>query len=313
MRRKIIIDTDPGKDDAVAILLALASAAELELLGIVAVAGNVPLKLSAGNVRKVCELAGRTDLPVHAGCAKPMYRQPITAEHVHGQTGLGRLQLPAPQMPLQPAHGVDFLIDQLRQADDAGITLCTLGPLTDVGTALVRAPDIVKGVRELVMMGGGYFQPGNVTPAAEFNVYADPHAASIVLQSGIPITMMPLDVTHMLLTTPARIEVIRALGNRCAVAVAELLDVVEEYDVVKFGPGSAPLHDPSVIAYLLCPQLFAGRKVNVTVETESPLTIGMTVADWWSVTGKPANVLFMNSVHAAGFYDLLTERLASLR
>jgi purine nucleosidase len=310
MRRKIIIDTDPGKDDAVAILLALASPAELEVLGIVAVAGNVPVELSASNARKICELAGRSDLPVYAGCARPMHRQPITAEHVHGETGLGRLRLPAPQMPLQPVHGVDFLIDRLRQADDAGITVCTLGPLTDIGMALAKAPDIVNGVRDLVMMGGGYSQPGNVTPAAEFNVYADPHAASIVLQSGIPITMAPLDVTHTLLTTPTRVEAIRALGNRCAVAVAELLGGVEAYDVVKFGSGGAPLHDPAVIAYLLRPQLFGSRTVNVTVETESPLTMGMTVADWWGVTGKPANVRFLSSVDAAGFYDLLTERLA---
>jgi purine nucleosidase len=190
--------------------------------------------------------------------------------------------------------------------------LCTLGPLTDIGMALVKAPHIVKGVRELVMMGGGHFQPGNVTPAAEFNIYADPHAASIVLRSGLPITMIPLDVTHMLLTTPARIAAVRALGNRCAVAVAELLADAEQHEVGKFGSDGAPLHDPAVIAYLLRPQLFDGRRVNVTVETESPLTMGMTVADWWGVTGKPANVQFMSSVHAAGFYELLTERLALL-
>jgi purine nucleosidase len=312
MRWKIIIDTDPGKDDAVALLLAMASAAELEVLGIVAVAGNVPVELSAGNARKICELAERTDLAVYAGSARPMFRQPISAEHVHGETGLGRLRLPTPRMPLQPMHGVEFLINQLRQADADGIILCALGPLTDIGMALVKAPDIVKGVHELVMMGGGYFQPGNVTPAAEFNVYADPHAASIVLQSGIPITMIPLDVTHALLTTQARVKAIRALGNRCAVAVAELLGVVEEYDIVKFGLEGAPLHDPSVIAYLLRPQLFGGRKVNVTIETESPLTMGMTVADWWGVTARSPNVQFMSSVHAAGFFDLLTERLALL-
>jgi purine nucleosidase len=270
------------------------------------------VELAVGNACRICELAERADLPVYAGCPRPIYRQPITAEHVHGETGLGRLRLPAPRMPLQQAHGVDFLIDRLRHAGDASITLCTLGPLTDIGMALVKAPDIVKGVRELVMMGGGHFQPGNVTPAAEFNIYADPHAASIVLRSGLPITMIPLDVTHMLLTTPARIAAVRALGNRCAVAVAELLADAEQHEVGKFGSGGAPLHDPAVIAYLLRPQLFDGRRVNVTVETESPLTMGMTVADWWGVTGKPANVQFMSSVHAAGFYELLTERLAQL-
>lgn len=311
MRRKIIIDTDPGKDDFVAILLALASA-ELEVLGIVAVAGNVPLELAGENARRACELAGRRDVRVHAGSAKPMVRAPITSENIHGATGLGRLVLPAPQMPLQQQHGVDFLIEQLRQAGEGGITLCCLGPLTDLGTALVKAPDIVKGVRELVMMGGGYHEPGNVTPAAEFNIYADPQAASRVLESGMPVTMIPLDVTHRLLATPPRVAALRSLGKRCAEAAASLLDFIDGPDIAKFGSGGAPLHDPAVIAYLLRPDLFGGRKVNVSVETESALTLGMTVVDWWGVTGRPANVRFLQSVDADGFYSLLTERLARL-
>jgi purine nucleosidase len=312
MRRKIIIDTDPGKDDFVAILLAFASAAELEVLGIVAVAGNVPLELSAQNARRVCELAGRTDVPVHAGCARPMVRASITSENIHGATGLGRLVLPAPQMPLQKQHGVDFLIDQLRQAGEDGITLCALGPLTDLGTALRKAPDIAKNVRELVMMGGGYHEPGNVTPAAEFNIHADPQAASLVLESGIPVTMIPLDVTHALLATPPRVAAIRSLGKRCATAAASLLEFIEGPDIAKFGAHGAPLHDPAVVAYLLRPELFGGRTVNVSVETESPLTLGMTVVDWWGITGRPANVRFLSSVDADGFYSLLTERLALL-
>jgi len=312
MPRPIIIDSDAGQDDAVAILLALASPAELEVLGIVAVAGNVPLALTQRNVRIVCELAGRPDLPVHAGCERPMQRDLVTAEYVHGKTGLDGPVLPEPTMPLQPQHGVDYLIETLRRAAAGAITLCTLGPLTNIGMALVKAPDIVPKVREIVMMGGAYFEVGNTTPAAEFNIYVDPHAADLVLRSGIPVTMIPLDVSHKALTTPPRIARLRALGTRCGRATAEMLEFFERHDVEKYGADGGPLHDPGVIAYLLRPDLYSGRKVNVAIETASPLTLGMTVADWWRVTDRPPNVQFMNDVDADGFYDLLTERIATL-
>ena len=312
MPRPIIIDSDAGQDDAVAILLALASPAELEVLGTVAVAGNVPLALTQRNVRIVCELAGRSDLPVHAGCERPMQRDLVTAEYVHGKTGLDGPVLPEPTMPLQPQHGVDYLIETLRRAAAGAITLCTLGPLTNIGMALVKAPDIVSKVREIVMMGGAYFEVGNTTPAAEFNVYVDPHAADLVLRSGIPVTMIPLDVSHKALTTPPRIARLRALGTRCGRATAEMLEFFERHDVEKYGADGGPLHDPGVIAYLLRPDLYSGRKVNVAIETASPLTLGMTVADWWRVTDRPPNVQFMNDVDADGFYDLLTERIATL-
>ena len=295
-----------------AILLALASPAELEVLGIVAVAGNVPLALTQRNVRIVCELAGRPDLLVHAGCERPMQRDLVTAEYVHGKTGLDGPVLPEPTMPLQPQHGVDYLIETLRRAAAGAITLCTLGPLTNIGMALVKAPDIVPKVREIVMMGGAYFEVGNTTPAAEFNIYVDPHAADLVLRSGIPVTMIPLDVSHKALTTPPRIARLRALGTRCGRATAEMLEFFERHDVEKYGADGGPLHDPGVIAYLLRPDLYSGRKVNVAIETASPLTLGMTVADWWRVTDRPPNVQFMNDVDADGFYDLLTERIATL-
>jgi purine nucleosidase len=312
MPRPIIIDTDPGQDDAVAILLALASPAELEVLGIVAVAGNVPLALTQRNARIVCELAGRPDLPVYAGCERPMQRALVTAEYIHGKTGLDGPALPEPTMPLQRQHGVDYLIETLRRAEVGAITLCTLGPLTNIGMALVKAPDIVPKVREIVMMGGAYFEVGNVTPAAEFNIYVDPHAADLVLRSGMPITMIPLDVSHKALTTPPRIARLRALGTRCGRAVAEMLEFFERHDVEKYGADGGPLHDPGVIAYLLRPDLYSGRQVNVAIETASPLTLGMTVADWWRATDRPPNVQFMNDVDADGFYDLLTERIAAL-
>jgi purine nucleosidase len=310
--RTIIIDTDPGQDDAVAILLALASRDELEVQAIVTVAGNVPLAHTSKNARKVLELAGRTDVPVFAGCPRPMARPLVTAEHVHGQTGLDGPVLPEPQLPLQAQHGVDYLVDALRAAPSGTITLCTLGPLTNVAMALVKAPDIASRIKELVMMGGAYFEVGNITPAAEFNIYVDPQAADTVLRSGIPIVIQPLDVTHQMLSTKERIAKMRNLGNRCGRAVAEMLSFSERFDLKKYGSDGAPLHDPTVIAYLLRPELFEGREINVEIETVGTLTLGMTVADWWRVSGRPANATFMRMGDAQGFYELLTERLARL-
>ncbi|TMV06511.1 nucleoside hydrolase [Ruegeria sediminis] len=310
--RKIIIDTDPGQDDAVAILLALASPEEIEVLGITAVAGNVPLALTAKNARIVCELAGRTDVPVYAGCDAPLKRKLVTAEHVHGKTGLDGPDLPDPSMPLATGHAVDFIIDTLRAHDPGTVTLCPLGPLTNIATAFQKAPDIVEKVREIVLMGGAYFQVGNITPAAEFNIYVDPEAAEIVFKSGVSIVVMPLDVTHKALVTKPRNDAFRALGTRVGIAVAEMTDFFERFDREKYGSEGAPLHDPCVTAYLIRPELFSGRHINVEIETLSELTLGMTVADWWRVTDRAPNALFMGDVDADGFFALLTERLARL-
>ncbi|AUQ53831.1 nucleoside hydrolase [Phaeobacter inhibens] len=310
--RKIIIDTDPGQDDAVAILLALASPQEIDLLGITCVAGNVPLTLTQTNARRVCEVAGRPDVAVHAGCDAPLQRPLITAEHVHGKTGLDGPELWDPTMPLAAAHGVDFIIDSLRREAPGTVTLCPLGPLTNIAAAFQKAPDIVDRVQEIVLMGGAYFEVGNITPAAEFNIYVDPEAAAAVLTSGVPITMMPLDVTHKALATRARVEKIRALDTKVARFTAEMLDFFERFDVEKYGSEGGPLHDPCVIAYLVRPELFSGRKINVVVETTSELTLGMTVADWWGVTDRPANAQFMGDLDADGFFDLITTRLAQL-
>ncbi|OWY18650.1 nucleoside hydrolase [Thioclava sp. JM3] len=311
MARKIIIDTDPGQDDAVAILLALASP-ELEVLGITCVAGNVPLPLTSKNARVVCELAGRTDVPVYAGCDRPLARELVTAEYVHGKTGLDGIELPEPQMPLQDQHAVDFLIETLRDHPAGSVTLCPLGPLTNIATALRRAPDIAEKIAEIVLMGGAYFEVGNTTPAAEFNIHVDPQAAEIVFKSGVPLVVMPLDVTHKALTTRARVEAFRNLGTRVGHAVASWTDFFERFDMAKYGSEGAPLHDPCVIAYLLKPDLFTGRHINVEVETTSELTMGMTVADWWRVTDRAPNAMFMGDLDAEGFYTLLTERIARL-
>ena len=309
--RKIIIDTDPGQDDAVAILLALASP-ELDVLGITAVAGNVPLELTQTNARKICELAGRTDMRVYAGAVRPLARTLVTAEHVHGRTGLDGPDLPEPTMPLQTKYAVDFIVETIMAEPAGAVTLCVLGPLTNVALAMIREPAIVPKIQEIVLMGGGYFEQGNVTPSAEFNIYVDPQAADLVFHSGVPIVMMPLDVTHKALTTRVRVEAFRSMGTRVGIATAQLLDFFERYDEQKYGTDGGPLHDPCVIAYLLNPELFAGRRCNVSIETASELTMGATVVDWWNTTEKPRNALVMRDVDADGFFALLTERLARL-
>lgn len=310
--RKIIIDTDPGQDDAVAILLALASPEELDVLGLVAVAGNVPLALTEVNTRKVCEVANRPDMKVFAGCDRPIAQPLLTAEHVHGATGLDGIDLPDPTMPLQEQHGVDFIIDTLRTEPPGTVTLCTLGALTNVATAFARAPDIIGRVAEVVMMGGAYFEVGNITPAAEFNIYVDPEAAAAVFASGVKITVLSLDVSHRALTSPDWVAGMRALGTRVGDVVAAWTDFFERFDTAKYGTDGAPLHDPLVIAWLLRPDLFTGRQVNVEIELEGRFTRGMTVADWWGVSGRAPNALWLGGLDRDGFYALLSERLARL-
>lgn len=308
--RKIIIDTDPGQDDAVAILLALASPEDVEVLGIVAVAGNVPLPLTEKNARIICELAGRSDIAVFAGCDRPLKRKLVTAEYVHGKTGLDGPELPDPEMPLQDTHGVDFIIETLRREPTGSVTLVPIGPLTNIATAFERAPDIVERVAEVVLMGGAYFEVGNVTPTAEFNIYVDPEAAEIVFRSGTKITVMPLDVTHKALTSADWVQAMKGLGTKVGHAVSGWTDFFERFDKEKYGADGAPLHDPCCIAYLIEPDMFSGRKISVEIETQSELTLGMTVADWWGVTDRAANAMFMGSVDSERFFALLTERLS---
>jgi len=309
--QKIIIDTDPGQDDAVAILLALASP-ELEVLGITAVAGNVPLHLTTKNALKICELAGKTDTKVYAGAIRPMVRPLVTAEHVHGRTGLDGPDLPEPTMQLQEQHAVDFIVETLMREEPGTVTLCPLGPLTNIALALVREPRIASRIKQIVLMGGGFFEGGNTTPAAEFNIYVDPQAAHVVFRSGVPIVMMPLDVTHKALTTARRVEKFRAMGTRVGTATAELLDFFERFDEEKYGTDGGPLHDPCVIAYLIKPELFKGRNCNVEIEIGSELTMGMTVIDWWGVTTREKNAMVMRDIDHEGFFNLLAERLARL-
>ncbi len=312
MARSIIIDTDPGQDDALALLLALASPEELNVRAIVTVAGNVPLPLTQKNARRLVDLSGRTDVPVYAGCSRPMVCPLRTAENVHGRSGLDGHDWPEPEMPLQAQHGVDFLIETLMAADSGEITLCTLGPLTNVAMALVKEPACARGIGEIIMMGGGFFAGGNTTPAAEFNILVDPHAAHVVFASGLKLTLLPLDVTHQALATPARIARFAALGNKTGKACAGMLSFFNRHDVEKYGEEGAPLHDPCVIARLLEPRLFSGKNVPVQIDIAPGLTLGMTVMDWWGVTKEAPNCTVLNHMDADGYFDLLTKRLARL-
>ena len=315
IRRKIILDCDPGHDDAVAILLALASPEEIDLLAITCVAGNVPLSLTCLNALRVCELAGREDIAVYSGCAQPMIRKLVTAEDVHGSSGLdlpGGAMLPDPKMTLQPEHAVEFIVKTLLEEQADSITLCALGPLTNVASALVKEPLIAPKIQEVVLMGGAAINPGNTTPAAEFNIYVDPHAADVVFQSGVPLTMMGLDVTHQVLVTAEREERIRKCGGKVSAAVAEILSFYCRFDLGRYGMDGGPLHDPCVIAHLLDDTIFTTRYVNVEIEIDSSLTMGETVADWWHMTGRAPNCHVGESANHERFFELLIERLARL-
>lgn len=308
--RSIIIDTDPGQDDAVALLLALASP-ELDVIAITTVAGNVPLALTTRNALMLVELAGK-DVPVAQGAAQPLDRPLVTAEHVHGPTGLDGSNLDDPTRVAVDETAAALMIRELRARPSGSVTLATLGPLTNVAQVLRDAPEVGPRIAEIVMMGGGFSEGGNITPAAEFNIYVDPTAAHEVFSSGIPITVMPLDVTHQALASHARVEEFAELGTPAGDCVAGMLSFFDRYDSEKYGTDGAPLHDPCVIAYLIEPTLFAGRQCNVEIETESALTFGMTVVDWWNVTDRAANATVMRSIDDDRFFDLLTERIGHL-
>ena len=310
MARKIIIDCDPGQDDAVALLLAFASPDELDLLGITTVAGNVPLDLTHRNARMMCDIAGQQDVPVYAGCAEPLVRKLRTAEAIHGATGINGLDVFEPTTPLQSKHAVDFIIDTLMAADEASVTLVPVGPLTNIATAINKEPAILSRIEQLVIMGGAMREGGNRTPSAEFNILVDPQAADIVFRCGRPITAMGLDVTHQVLSTEDRVERIKALNNSVASATAGMLSFFDRHDTKKYTSRGAPLHDPCTIAWLLRPELFEGKECNISIETQSELTMGHTAVDFWHVTDRPINVNWIYTVDADGFYDLLLERLA---
>jgi purine nucleosidase len=307
---KVILDCDPGQDDAVALLLAIASPDEIEILGITAVAGNVPLSLTQRNARMMCDVAERADIAVFAGCERPMVRDAITAEHVHGDTGIDGIAVFEPETPLQEKHAVDYIIETLRTAEDDAVTMVATGPLTNIATAFDREPGILGRVRQIVIMGGAMREGGNYTPSAEFNIVVDPDAADIVFRCGRPITVIGLDATHQVLSTRARVARIDALNNAVADAVTGMLSFFDRFDSEKYTSEGAPLHDPCTVAYLLQPTLFESKLCNISIETQSTLTLGHTAVDFWNVTNKPKNAHWVHEIDADGFYELLIERLA---
>jgi purine nucleosidase len=276
-KRQIIIDCDPGLDDAVALLIAFAASDRLDLIGITTVAGNVPGNLTYRNARIIRELVGSgREVPVCAGAPVPLMRDPVTAEDFHGSTGLGGIDFPKPQVRGSRTHAVNFLIRTLRATKGFPATLVVTGPMTNVALALTMAPDIARGVKEIVVMGGADREGGNITPHAEFNVFADPHAAQIVFQSGIDMRVLNLDVTHQIRMSDEQVERVRSLGSKQAVAAADLLAAsnrLEEQAKARH----APLHDPSTLLSILRPDLFEGRKATVSVLTEPGDRFGKTM------------------------------------
>jgi purine nucleosidase len=276
------------------------------------VGGNVPLRLTALNALKVIELAGRPDVPVYAGCPAPMVRPLMTAEYVHGETGLDGAELPEPVTPLQSEHAVSYMVRTIMEAPEGDITVCTLGPMTNLAMAMTMEPRIIPRIREVVLMGGGFFEGGNATPAAEFNIYVDPHAAHKVFASGVPVTMAGIDCTYTAQMTPEWLDRLRATGSRAAIEAANLADFFRQYGSHKFPTDARPIHDACVTGYLLAPEIFEQRQCHVTVDISSPVTIGMTVVDWWHVTGQTRNCNVLRRIDPDPFFALMLERISAL-
>jgi len=303
MSTPIVIDCDPGHDDAIAILLALASP-EVELRGITTVAGNQTLEKTTRNALKILELAGRTDIPVAAGADRPLVRELRTAANVHGETGLDGPDLPEPSTAPVDAHAADFLAELL----EPGVVLVPTGPLTNVALLLERHPDVRP---ERIVWMGGAIAEGNVTPAAEFNAFVDPEAAARVFASGIEVTLIGLDITHKALFTRAHADRLRGTG-RAGKAVAELSDFFQRFHESRYGFDGSPIHDALAVAEVIDPSLVTTVECNVEIETASQWCDGRTVVDRWNVTDRPHNCRAGIDVDASRFLELLVERISTL-
>ena len=303
MPRRIVVDCDPGHDDALALLLAHGSP-EVELIGITTVAGNQTLDRTTLNARRVCTVGGIRGVPIAAGCDRPLVRELVTAPAVHGESGLDGPTWPEPDVPVEPVHAADLIVD-LVTASPGEVTLVAIGPLTNVATALRREPRLAGAVREVVLMGGAYTR-GNHTPAAEFNVFVDPEAAVEVFEAGWPLTMVGLDLTRQARVTPEVLARIAAVGSPAAAVVAQLLRYGRRY----LPPDGPPLHDPCAVARVIRPGLLGCRRAFVAVETEGRWTRGMTVTDFHGRLGRPPNADVATTIDAGGLWDLLLDALA---
>ena len=295
----VLLDCDPGHDDAIALLLALGSD-ELDLRGVTTVAGNQTLEKTTANAIRVLELAGRAEVEVAAGAGRPLVREPRVAADVHGETGLDGPDLPPPQADPSPQHAVDFLAERIE-----GATLVATGPLTNVALLLARYPEAKP---ERIVLMGGAIAEGNVTPAAEFNIWADPEAARRVFTSGLDVTMVGLDVTHKALVNPDQLRGAGRIGE----VVAELLDFYGGFHRSVYGWDGSPIHDAVAVAHVIDPELLEVERLNVRIDTESELCRGRTVVDVWRRTGLEPTANVAVGIDPERFVDLLQQRLARL-
>jgi purine nucleosidase len=305
MNRPVIIDCDPGVDDGVALLLAFAAGDALELRGITTVAGNVGAALTARNACLIREIAAREDVPVFAGCTRPLVREPVEAGHFHGESGLGALPITTPRVGIESEHAVDFLLRTLRAAPPASISLVITGPMTNVAEAITRDPAVLRGVREFAIMGGARSEGGNVTASAEYNIHADPQAAQIVFNAGPPVFAFGLDATHQVRATPQRSAAIASIDSAAARAAANLIEFSNSLPANGPRETGSPLHDPCPIAWLLEPRLFEFNTCHVDVETQSRLTLGHTAVEYRPAAGRSQNVHWAVRADGAGVFDLL--------
>lgn len=305
----VILDGDPGHDDAINILLALSSP-ELAVLGLTTVFGNVGLDRTTRNALVTRELV-QSDVPIYAGADRPLVQARISAESVHGASGLDGPRLPTPTRGAEAGHAVEFIIQSVR-ARPGEVTLVPTGPLTNLALALRLAPDIAPLIRQIVWMGGST-DTGNWTPAAEFNALADPHAAHVVFTAGVPLTMIGLNASHQAIAHPARVQAFRDLGTPVGEVVAVLLAFFAEHHRERYGWDGGALHDPLTVAWLLRPELFQTRPMHVEIDMSGGPSLGRTVADVWGVTGRPPNAQVMTQVDADGFFALLVERVGRYR
>jgi purine nucleosidase len=310
----LIMDCDPGLDDAIALLFAMASSEEIDLLGITTVIGNGSADQTQANARRICELAQRPDMKIYKGCPRSLFERKrrtdsdYTDADIHGETGLGGCKLPPPTIPLQPERAVNFIIDTLLNSPEP-IVLAPTGPLTNIACAFIMEPRIKDKIEKIVLMGGGMGR-GNITPAAEYNFYCDPQAAYVVFTSGVPIVMMGLDVTRQTQTSKEWLQTLQTMNTHVSQAVVDMLSYYYRPNaILEPGVDGGVLHDPNVIAYLLKPELYKGRRVYVEIDVSSTIMAGHTTVDWYNKLGMTPNAMVMNEVDVSGFFELLTERL----
>lgn len=310
----LLMDCDPGLDDAIAILLTLASPQELDLLGITTVVGNGPVRQTQENARRICELAGRQDVKVFQGCPRTFFARmsptdsTYSATDIHGETGLGGCKLPSPTMPLQSQHAVSFMIETLMKSSEK-LTIAASASLTNLACAFIMEPRIKEKIDKIVIMGGS-ISLGNITPTAEFNFYCDPQAASVVFTSGVPLVLVPLDATRQTQTSEGWLKKVEAMGTPVSQAVVDMLSYYHRPDaILEPGVAGGVLHDPNIITYLLNSSLYTGREVYVEIDISPTIMAGRSTVDWYGKLGLKPNAYVINEVNVTGFFDLLTERL----